>query len=125
MQKQEQDKRGLRESHNQLLRLGAYIEGDETAAQDFRSRVTWQDMGVSSLSQAADAFGKLATMLGVPPQALWSRIPGVEKADVDEWEILAGRQQAQERASLIAEAARAARTNPTVADLAARRGDAG
>ena len=56
---------------------------------DFRARATWQDTQVRSLSQAADALGKVATMLGVPPRALWSRIPGVEKADVDEWEALA------------------------------------
>lgn len=88
-QKQDQDKKGLGKSHAQLLRLGAHIEGDEEAASDFRSRMTWQDTEIRSLSQAADAYGKIATMLGVPPKALWSRIPGVEKADVDEWESMA------------------------------------
>lgn len=88
-QKQDMDKKGLGKSHAQLLRLGAHIEGDEAAASDFRSRVTWQDTEIRSLSQAADALGKIATMLGVPPKALWSRIPGVEKADVDEWESIA------------------------------------
>lgn len=72
-------------AHAQALRLGAYLEGDAAAAEDFRSRVTWQDMQIRSLSQAADALGKIATLLQVPPQELWSRIPGVEKADVDEW----------------------------------------
>ena len=84
-QKVELRRRGMAKAHAQLLRLGAHIEGDEAAADDFRSRVTWQDMEVRSLAQAADAFGKMATMLGVPPRALWGRIPGVEKADVDEW----------------------------------------
>lgn len=78
-------KRGLGKAHAQLLRIGAFIEGDDAGADDFRSRVTWQDTSVNSISQAADAFGKMATMLGVPPRALWGRIPGVEKADVDEW----------------------------------------
>lgn len=82
-------KRGLGKSHAQLLRIGAHIEGDDDGANDFRSRVTWQDQGVRSLAQAADAFGKMATMLGVPPRALWGRIPGVEKADVDEWVAMA------------------------------------
>lgn len=88
-QKQDQDKKGLGKSHAQLLRLGAHIEGETEAAEDFRSRVTWQDTEIRSLSQAADALGKIAQMLGVPPKALWSRIPGVEKADVDEWEAIA------------------------------------
>ena len=82
-------KRGMGKSHAQLLRIGAHIEGDDEAANDFRSRTTWQDNGVSSLAGAADAFGKMAQMLGVPPRALWGRIPGVEKADVDEWIQLA------------------------------------
>lgn len=88
-QKQDQDKKGLGKAHAQLLRLGAHIEGDDIAADDFRSRMTWQDTEIRSLSQAADALGKIAQMLGVPPKALWGRIPGVEKADVDEWEAIA------------------------------------
>jgi hypothetical protein len=76
-------------SHNQTLRLGAAIQGDEAAAQDVMATVTWQDMDIRSLSQAVDALGKAATMLNVPVQALWSRIPGVTKSDVDEWKTLA------------------------------------
>ena len=88
-QKVELGKKGLGKSHAQLLRLGAHIEGDEQAAQDFRSHMTWQDTQIRSLAQAADAYGKIAQMLGVPARALWSRIPGVERADVDEWEAIA------------------------------------
>jgi hypothetical protein len=84
-QKQKQDQKGLGKSHAQLLRLGAHIEGDEAAASDFRSRIQWADTGIRSLAQAADALGKLSQMLGVPAQSLWSMIPGVEQADVDEW----------------------------------------
>lgn len=72
-------------SHAQALRLAAAQEGNEGAADDFMARVTWQDMQVRSMSQAADALGKYAQMLGVPIEALWARIPGVTKADVDEW----------------------------------------
>lgn len=42
------------------------------------------------MSQAVDALGKAATMLQIPLPALWQRIPGVEKSDVDEWERMAG-----------------------------------
>lgn len=102
-------KRGLGKSHAQLLRIGAHIEGDDAAANDFRSRTTWQDQGVRSLAQAADAFGKMATMLGVPPEALWGRIPGVEKADVDEWKQLAKRDGGRTARERIADAAERAR----------------
>ena len=76
-------------SHGQALRLAAAQEGNEAAAEDFVARVTWQDMQVRSMAQAADALGKYATMLGVPVQALWADIPGKTKADVDEWKAMA------------------------------------
>jgi hypothetical protein len=76
-------------SHAQALRLASTQEGNEAAADDFVARVTWQDMAVRSMSQAADALGKYATMLGVPVQALWADIPGKTKADVDEWKAMA------------------------------------
>jgi hypothetical protein len=76
-------------SHAQALRLAAAQEGNVDAADDFVARVTWQDMQVRSMSQAADALGKYATMLGVPVQALWADIPGKTKADVDEWKAMA------------------------------------
>lgn len=76
-------------SHAQALRLAVALEGHEDHAADTTGRVTWQDMEIRSMSQAADALGKLATTLFVPPSALWSRIPGVEKSDVAEWVKLA------------------------------------
>lgn len=76
-------------SHAQALRLAAALEGDGDTAADVMGRVTWQDMEIRSMAQAVDALGKAATMLGVPPQALWGRIPGVEKSDVDDWASLA------------------------------------
>lgn len=87
-------------SHSQTLRLAAAIQGDEAAAGDVMATVTWQDMDVRSLSQAVDALGKAAQMLNVPVQALWGRIPGVTKSDVDEWKQLAN--QPDEVASLAA-----------------------
>ncbi len=81
-------KRGLGKSHAQTLRIGAFIEGDNDAANDFRARMSWVDTNVTSISQAADAYGKIASQLGVPPSALWRMLPGVEKADVDEWKAI-------------------------------------
>ena len=76
-------------SHAQVLRLAVALEGDETYAADPTGRVTWQDMEIRSMSQAADALGKLCIQLGIPPTGLWGRIPGVEKTDVAEWIRLA------------------------------------
>lgn len=76
-------------SHIQSARLAAAEEGDEETARDVHLRIGWQDLEIRSISQAVDALGKAAQMLQVPPQALWSRIPGVEKSDVDEWTAMA------------------------------------
>lgn len=76
-------------SHAQGLRLAAALDGHDEYARDVTGRMTWQDMEIRSMSQAVDALGKAATMLLIPPSALWSRIPGVEKSDVDEWIRLA------------------------------------
>lgn len=72
-------------SHVQTLRVSALVEGNLDDAEDVMARVTWQDTEVRSLAQAADALGKLATMLKVPVQALWRLIPGVEMSDTIEW----------------------------------------
>lgn len=74
---------------DRFLRLGAHIAGDEAAAIDVSAHVTWADTSIRSLAEAADALGKMATMLGVPPRALWGRIPGVTKGDLEEWKALA------------------------------------
>ncbi len=71
------------------LRLGSHVAGDEVSATDYLAQVSWADTSVRSLATAADALGKMATMLGVPPRALWSRIPGVTKTDVEEWTVMA------------------------------------
>lgn len=94
-------------SHVQALRLAAHLEDDEAHANDRLSRVTWQDMEIRSLSQAVDALGKAAQMLQIPLPALWQRIPGVEKSDVDEWQRMAGELDPLDR--LTAELARQTR----------------
>ncbi|QGJ94136.1 portal protein [Corynebacterium phage EmiRose] len=76
-------------SYARLLRLAASLAGMGEIAADPLVRVTWQDLEIRSMSQAVDALGKAAQMLGIPKQALWNRIPGVERSDVEEWERLA------------------------------------
>jgi hypothetical protein len=78
-------------AHAQTLKLAAALDGHSDYATDVTGRVTWQDTEIRSISQAADALGKMVTMLGVPPTATWNRIPGVERNDVQEWIELAER----------------------------------
>lgn len=112
-------------SHAQALRLAAALEGDADSAADVMARTTWQDMQTRSLSQAADAMGKWVTMLGIPAEAAWGRLPGVTASDVAEWKNMASRGAAAARLQQVAEAAAAARQNPRVADMVTRRADAG
>ena len=52
------------------------------------AQVRWRDTEARSLAQTVDALGKMAQMLGVPAEALWSRIPGVTQQDVEEWKAM-------------------------------------
>ncbi len=74
---------------DQSLKLASRVAGDLDAATDALAHVTWADTSVRSLAEAADAYGKMATMLGIPVQGLWPMIPGVSRSDVEEWKTLA------------------------------------
>lgn len=71
------------QAHEKTLRLASRIMGDYDAASDWNAQVLWKDTEGRSLGQAADALGKLATMLGVPVEMLWERIPGWTQTDVE------------------------------------------
>lgn len=73
------------EGHEQTLRLAGLAAGDRTAWDDMAAQVVWRDTSARSLAQTVDALGKLVTMLGVPPQELWEKIPGVTQTDVERW----------------------------------------
>lgn len=75
----------LGQSHAQVLRLAAFIEGRSDEASDYSSRVHWQGIQIKSLAQFADAWGKICGQLGVPKWAAWGDIPGVSQADVEAW----------------------------------------
>lgn len=76
---------GLGDSHLQTLRLSSWVEGREQDAEDFTLVMDWADMGSRSMAQAADALGKMATMLGIPPEKLWDRVPGVTPDMAEAW----------------------------------------
>lgn len=73
----------LGESHEQLLRLAAYVTGDDAGAGDFSSEVKWAETSARSFAQTVDGLGKLAQMLGIPPEELWSDIPGWTRERVE------------------------------------------
>lgn len=81
-------RQSLGRPHDQLLRLGAHIVGDREAVADRSAHVTWADTSIRSLAEAADALGKMVTMLGVPAQGVWPMIPGVTRTDIEEWKML-------------------------------------
>jgi hypothetical protein len=77
------------EGWEQALRLAGLAAGDSTAWEDTAAQVVWRDTSARSLAQTVDALGKLVTMLGVPPQELWEKIPGVTQTDVERWKATA------------------------------------
>jgi len=80
-----QRKLAFGDSHAQTLRLASHIEGREADAADFTLQVQWADLESRSMAQAADALGKMSTMLGIPPEMLWDRIPTVTAQEAKMW----------------------------------------
>ncbi|MEM9134291.1 MAG: phage portal protein [Actinomycetota bacterium] len=85
------------ESWEQVSRLGgralARTEGVDAATRelgeeawdDYSAQVVWADTTPRSFGEVADALGKMATMLNIPVEALWERIPGVTDQDIARW----------------------------------------
>lgn len=91
------------EGHEQTLRLAGLAAGDSVAWEDTAAQVVWRDTSARSLAQTVDALGKLVTMLGVPPQELWERVPGVTQTDVERWKKAASEGDAMARLNGIIE----------------------
>lgn len=91
------------EGWEQTLRLAGLASGDGKAWEDTAAQVVWRDTSARSLAQTVDALGKLVTMLGVPPQELWEKIPGVTQTDVERWKSTAAQGDAMGRLNGIIE----------------------
>ena len=76
---------GFGDSNEQVLRLAAHAEGRAEDAADFTIQTDWADLQSRSMSQAADALGKMAAQLKVPVELLWDRIPGVTPEIAKSW----------------------------------------
>ena len=74
------------ESHEQVFWAAGQYMGIDVALD---SQVVWRDTSARAFSATVDALGKLSQMLGVPPQELWERIPGVTQSDVRRWKDVA------------------------------------
>jgi hypothetical protein len=71
------------ESWEMVTRLAARLHNDVATAADQSLEVRWKQTSTRSLSQTIDALGKMATMLGIPPETLWSKIPDFTDQDID------------------------------------------
>lgn len=76
----------LGEGHEQMNELVAYYTG-ETVPEE--AAVQWRDTSARAFAATVDALGKLTTMLGIPPQELWERVPGATQQDVARWKAAA------------------------------------
>lgn len=76
----------LGESHEQTFWLVGRAKGVDVPAD---AEVKWRDTSARAFAATVDALGKLAQMLGVPPQELWERIPGTTKQDIERWKVAA------------------------------------
>ena len=74
------------EAWEQTLALAADVAGLET---DPAAQVRWKDTEARAFAATVDGLGKLATMLQIPVQELWERVPGVTQADVERWKSAA------------------------------------
>lgn len=83
MRRVDERKTTFGESWERALRLAALVSGDSEGAEDYSAQVRWRDAESRSLAQTADALGKLATMLSVPVEMLWEKIPGWTDQDVE------------------------------------------
>jgi hypothetical protein len=85
------------ESTEQMIRLCGKAMGDDSVWEDNSAQVVWRDTTPRSMAQIADALGKLATMLQIPPRELWEKIPGVTEADLVRWNLAADELEATQQ----------------------------
>jgi hypothetical protein len=83
----------LGESHEQLLRLCAYIDGNEAAANDYNSEVRWRDFEARSYAQTVDGLVKLVQGLGLDPAIALEDVPGMTEQRLARAQASVRRQQ--------------------------------
>jgi hypothetical protein len=78
-------KTGLGESHEQTAQaIGDLMNID--VPEDIE--VVWRDTSARAFGAIVDGLGKLAAQLQIPPEALWSKIPGVTRQEIRGWKAM-------------------------------------
>jgi hypothetical protein len=67
----------LGESDEQLLRLCAFIDGNEAAANDYASEIRWKNFEARSYAQTIDGLVKLVQGLDLDPAIALEDVPGM------------------------------------------------
>ncbi|MFF3673558.1 phage portal protein [Streptomyces sp. NPDC002120] len=87
-----------------VMRLCAFIRGDQAGYEDTDSIVMWADKGNRSLAQSADAGLKL-TQMGIPPEIVLRKMPGFSETDIEEAiKLMEERQEEQQLVNKLATA---------------------
>lgn len=89
----ERRQRAFGEAWEEVMRLCFLIVDGELPAQAMRMETIWRDPATPTIGAAADALGKFAQSLEIPPQALWDKVPGTTQEEVKRWKAEADRQQ--------------------------------
>lgn len=93
-------KTSLGESAEQHFRLSSLAAGDKEGWKERSAEVRWRDTESRSLAQLADALGKMAQMLGIPPRALWELLPDVTDQQLQRWDKLAAAEDEKATAAM-------------------------
>lgn len=67
----------LGESHEQLLRLCAHIDGNMAASDDYNAEIRWRDFESRSFAATVDGLVKLVQGLGLDPAIALEDVPGM------------------------------------------------
>jgi hypothetical protein len=70
------------ESWEQVLGLASELANLEASDS---AQVRWRDTESRALAATVDALGKMSSLLGIPPQELWDRLPNVSQQDIERW----------------------------------------
>ena len=109
-----------------VFRLTALASNDKSGWDDTNGQVVWRDTSARAFAATMDGLGKAATMLGVPEEELWRRIPGATADDVNSWMRAKEQEEAEAAANAaVEEAMQFQRAGLTMAPVATNVQDVG